>query len=72
MLYCSGSWNLNKNEESKLDAVETRFLRRVSDHTLFVKKRKADIRKGLSILKLTEMLHQYETSWIENIESMKG
>ncbi|KAK7861914.1 hypothetical protein R5R35_009378 [Gryllus longicercus] len=71
LLYGSESWIMKKRDQSKLQAAEMRFLRKVKGCIKQDQIRNEDIRKELDIYNINERILENRKEWRRHIERME-
>ena len=70
LLYGSETWITTKKEESRIQAQEMKFLRRVKGCTKLDRIRNTDIRTELNILDINQKIKENKNKWKEHVERM--
>ena len=68
LTYGSENWALNRSGRRRIETAETRFLRRVSGHTLRDHIRNTTIREELHIYDLNDKIADMKVQWLQHIE----
>ena len=69
-LYGSETWVTTKQDVTRLEAAEMRFLRSVKGYTRLDKIRSEIVSKGLEIPGIQEVRTKYKQNWINHLETM--
>ena len=68
LLYGSETWVTTERDVTRLEAAETRFIRRVKGYTRLDKIRSEVIRKQLEISGIQDVKSKYKQNWINHLE----
>jgi hypothetical protein len=64
----SKAWVLNKGDQQRLEAVQTKFLRRLLGITVLERERNQSAKKKLGVQNIVLEIQHYERKWLQHLD----